>query len=193
MLDPVSLEYDSIRIEPLAIGHAKMMADLVCDGSLWDITVTSAPRPEDAQAYIEKALATNDRLAFAVFDRNSGSLIGTTSFHDVLPAVKRLEIGYTFYGKSYWRSHVNTTCKFILLTHAFDTLGWQTVGWRTDNLNHRSQRAIERLGAKKDGVIRGQALRRDGTVRDTVMYSMTAPEWPEVKSSLLQKLQKNRQ
>jgi len=100
--------------------------------------------------------------------------------------VKRLEIGYTWYAQSVQRTHVNTACKRLLMTHAFDTLGCHVVGWRTDHLNLASQRAIERLGAHKDGVIRGQALRRDGTIRDTVMYSMTASEWPTAKARLTQ-------
>ena len=125
------------------------------------------------------------RLPFAVIDEASGRVLGSTSYHDILPAVKRLEIGYTWYARSAQRSHVNTTAKLMLLTHAFETLQAGVVGWRTDNFNFASQRAIERLGAKKDGVIRHHALRRDGTVRDTVMYSMTAGEWPEARAQLL--------
>lgn len=192
-----TLADNQIRLEPLGIQHATALSELVKDGKLWELTITSAPEPNNALAYIEKALAAEDRLAFAVIETNhagkndaNGKLIGTTSYHDILPNVKRLEIGYTFYGKSYWRSHVNTTCKLLLLTHAFDTLNYQTVGWRTDNLNQRSQTAIERLGAKKDGVIRGQALRRDGTIRNTVMYSMTIDEWRTgAKDRLLAKQQ----
>jgi N-acetyltransferase len=109
-----------------------------------------------------------------------------------LPAVDRVEIGYTWYAKSHQRSAVNTTCKWLLMHHAFEVLGAQVVGWRTDNFNHASQQAIERLGAHKDGVIRHHALRRDGTVRDTVMYSLTAGEWPEVKAQLEYQLNRPR-
>jgi RimJ/RimL family protein N-acetyltransferase len=123
-------------------------------------------------------------LAFAVRDLVSDEIVGSTRYHDVLPDVARLEIGYTWYARRFQRGHLNTTCKLLLLTHAFESLGAQTVGWRTDNFNWASQRAIERLGAKRDGVIRGHALRRDGTVRDTVMYSVTAGEWPEIKAHL---------
>ena len=125
------------------------------------------------------------RFAFAVVDDATGTVLGTTSYHDILPAVKRVEIGWTWYRKSAQRSHVNTTAKLLMMGHAFDQLGCNVVGWRTDNYNFASQRAIERLGAKKDGVIRGHALRRDGTIRDTVMYSMRAGEWPEVRAQLL--------
>jgi len=127
-----------------------------------------------------------------VIESATGRVLGTSSYHDILPAVKRVEIGWTWYAKSVQRSHVNTTCKMLLLTHAFETLGCHVVGWRTDNFNFASQAAIERLGAKKDGVIRGHALRRDGTIRDTVMYSLRSGEWPEVKAQLLHSLNKPR-
>jgi len=136
--------------------------------------------------------AEGSRCAFAVLDEASGRVLGSTSFHDILPAVKRVEIGYTWYAQKVQRTHVNTSCKLMLLTHAFETLGCHVVGWRTDNYNFASQAAIERLGAKKDGVIRGQALRRDGTIRDTVMYSMRSGEWPEAKAQLLYLLDKPR-
>ena len=135
--------------------------------------------------------ADGNRLAFAVIDEATGRVLGSTSYHDILPAVRRVEIGYTWYAQSVQRSHVNTTCKLLLLGHAFDQLGCQVVGWRTDNFNYASQRAIERLGARKDGVIRGHALRRDGTIRDTVMYSMRAGEWPEARAQLLYLLQRH--
>jgi len=135
---------------------------------------------------------TGTRFAFVVVEDSTGKVLGTTSYHDILPAVKRLEIGWTFYAKSSQRSHVNTTCKLLMMQHAFDTLGCHVVGWRTDNFNFASQAAIERLGAKKDGVIRGHALRRDGTIRDTVMYSLRSGEWPEVKAQLLYSLNKPR-
>jgi len=119
-------------------------------------------------------------------------VLGSSSYHDIVPAVKRVEIGYTWYAKSVQRTHVNSTCKLLLMTHAFETLGCHVVGWRTDNFNFASQAAIERLGAHKDGVIRGHALRRDGTIRDTVMYSLRAGEWPEVKAQLLHSLNQPR-
>ena len=153
------------------------------------------PEPENTRKYIEDALAMREagnRFAFAVLDATTGRVLGSTSYHDILPAVKRVEIGYTWYAKSVQRSHVNSTCKLLLMTHAFETLGCHVVGWRTDNFNFASQAAIERLGAKKDGVIRGHALRRDGTIRDTVMYSMRCGEWPEARAQLLYLLGKPR-
>ena len=133
-----------------------------------------------------------NRFAFAVIEDATGTVLGSTSYHDILPAVRRVEIGYTWYAQRCQRTHINTTCKKLLLAHAFDTLGCHVVGWRTDNFNFRSQQAIERLGAKKDGVIRGHALRRDGTIRDTVMYSLRAGEWPEVRAQLQYLLDKPR-
>jgi RimJ/RimL family protein N-acetyltransferase len=180
-----------LHLEPLALEHAAGLAAAAADGRLWELRVTSVPAPDETRTYIETALTmreAGDRFAFAVIDEASGRVLGTTSYHDILPAVKRLEIGYTWYARSVQRSHVNTACKLLMMGHAFDTLGAQVVGWRTDNFNFASQQAIERLGAKKDGVIRGHALRRDGTVRDTVMYSMRAGEWPEARAQLLYRL-----
>ena len=187
-VQPVILKDHGVRLEPLALSHEEGLRAAAVDGELWTLRVTSVPEPEQTRAYIETALKmreAGDRFAFAVIDDASGKVLGSTSFHDILPAVKRVEIGYTWYAKSAQRSHVNTNCKLLMMGHAFDTLGCRTVGWRTDNFNFASQQAIERLGARKDGVIRGHALRRDGTVRDTVMYSMTAGEWPEAKAQLL--------
>ena len=145
------------------------------------------PKPQETRSYIEAALAARakgERQPFAVIDIASDTLIGCTSYHDIVPAIKRVEIGWTWYRKSVQRSHVNSTCKLMLMQHAFETLGCAVVGWRTSHLNFASQAAIERLGAKKDGVIRHHAPHRDGTVRDTVIYSMLAAEWPEHKARL---------
>ena len=186
-VEPVTLRERGLRLEPLALTHEAGLRAAAADGALWTIRVTSVPEPGQTRAYIENALAMREqgsRFAFAAIDEASGRVLGSTSYHDILPAVRRVEIGYTWYAQSAQRTHVNTTAKLMLLTHAFDTLGCAVVGWRTDNFNFASQRAIERLGAKKDGVIRHHALRRDGTVRDTVMYSMTAGEWPEARAQL---------
>ena len=126
------------------------------------------------------------------FMNSTGKLIGSTRYHDILPDVDRLEIGYTWYARSMQRTAVNTESKLLLMTHAFEALGCAVVGLRTDNFNFASQRAIERLGARKDGVIRHSARRRDGTVRDTVMYSIVAGEWPEVKAQLQWQLERPR-
>ena len=185
---PVTLSLNGIRLEPLGLQHEAGLRQAAADGELWKLAVTSVPEPHETADYIRLTLNTSNRLAFAVIDETNGEVIGSTSYHDILVNVGRLEIGYTWYAQSRWRSAVNTTCKYLLLCHAFDTLGAETVGWRTDNLNFRSQQAIERLGAKKDGVIRGQQMRRDGTVRDTVMYSLIRAEWPPVKAALAARL-----
>jgi len=186
-VEPVVLKSRDIALVPLSLAHEDGLREAAADGELWKLRVTSVPEPQDTRAYIETALQgreTGYRFAFAVTDDATGTVLGTTSFHDIVPAIARVEIGFTWYAKRCQRTHVNTTCKLLMLTHAFDTLGCNVVGWRTDNFNFASQRAIERLGAKRDGVLRGHALRRDGTIRDTVMYSLTSGEWPEVRAQL---------
>jgi N-acetyltransferase len=191
-VEPVTLTARGVKLVPLTLEHEAGLKAAAADGELWKLRITSVPEPHETRGYIETALATANRFAFAVTDAASGEVLGTTSFHDIVPDLKRVEIGYTWYAARCQRTHVNTTCKLLMLTHAFETLGCNIVGWRTDNFNHASQRAIERLGARKDGVLRGHALRRDGTIRDTVMYSLAAGEWPEVKAQLLYLLDKPR-
>lgn len=194
-VQPVILKGRGLELQPLTLAHEPGLRAAAADGELWRIRVTSVPEPDHTLAYVEAALqgqAEGHRLPFAVLDAATGQVLGCTSYHDIVPAVQRVEIGWTWYAARVQRSHVNTSCKLMLLTHAFETLGCRTVGWRTDNFNFASQRAIERLGAHKDGVIRGHALRRDGTVRDTVMYSLSVGEWPEVKAHLLYLLNKPR-
>jgi RimJ/RimL family protein N-acetyltransferase len=186
-----TLTLNGVRLEPMTLANEAGLRAAAADGELWNIRVTSVPEPEKTREYIETALkmrAEGSREPFVVIDIATGKVIGSTSYHDIVPAIKRVEIGYTWYAKSVQRTHVNTTCKLMLMTLAFETLQCPVVGWRTDCLNFDSQNAIERLGAKKDGVIRHHALRRDGTVRDTVMYSMLANEWPEVKAKLQARL-----
>ena len=187
-VQPVTLAAMGLTLEPLALAHEAGLQAAAADGALWNLRITSVPAPGETRAYIENALAMREagnRFAFAVLDTASGQVLGTTSYHDIVPAVKRVEIGWTWYARQAQRTHVNTTAKLLMMGHAFDTLGCAVVGWRTDNFNFASQRAIERLGAKKDGVLRGHALRRDGTIRDTVMYSMRSGEWPEARAQLL--------
>ena len=187
-VQPLVMRHNGVRLEPLALSHEDGLRAAAADGELWKLRITSVPEPHETRAYIETALKMREdghRFAFAVVDDATGTVLGSTSYHDILPAVKRVEIGYTWYRQSVQRTHVNTTAKLLMMGHAFDTLGCHVVGWRTDNFNFASQRAIERLGARKDGVIRGHALRRDGTIRDTVMYSMRAGEWPEARAQLL--------
>ena len=193
-VQPLVMRHNGVRLEPLALSHEDGLRAAAADGELWKLRITSVPEPHETRAYIETALqmrADGNRFAFAVVDDATGTVLGTTSYHDILPAVKRVEIGWTWYRKSAQRSHVNTTAKLLMMGHAFDQLGCNVVGWRTDNYNFASQRAIERLGAKKDGVIRGHALRRDGTIRDTVMYSMRSGEWPEARAQLLYLLERH--
>jgi RimJ/RimL family protein N-acetyltransferase len=187
-VEPVELQGRGIRLVPLRLDHEAGLRLAAMDGELWRIRVTSVPTPTETGNYIADALdmaAAGNRFAFAVLDEASGEVLGTTSYHDIVPSLKRVEIGYTWYARRWQRTHVNTATKLLMMTHAFETLTCQVVGWRTDNFNFSSQRAIERLGARKDGVLRGHALRRDGTIRDTVMYSMRAGEWPEAKAQLL--------
>ena len=194
-VEPITLSARGVSLVPLALAHEEGLRAAASDGELWNIRVTSVPEPKDTRKYIEDSLAMREaghRFAFAVIEDSSGKVIGSSSYHDIVPAIQRLEIGYTWYAKSYQRSHVNSTCKLLLMTHAFETLGCHVVGWRTDNFNFASIAAIERLGAKKDGVLRGHALRRDGTIRDTVMYSLRYGEWPEVRAQLLHALNKPR-
>ena len=193
-VEPVTLRSRGISLVPLTLDHEEGLRAAAADGELWNIRVTSVPEPEDTRGYIESALQMREagnRFAFAVTDEATGTVLGSTSFHDILPAVKRVEIGYTWYAKQWQRTHVNTTCKLLLFQHAFETLGCKVVGLRTDNFNFRSQRAIEALGAKKDGVLRHHATRKDGTVRDSVMYSILAAEWPDVRRHLQLRLSRH--
>ncbi len=186
-IHPVTLEGHGIRLEPLTFEHADGLDVAASDGRLWELWFTSVPEPEQTRGYIAYALEgqrDGHMLPWAVRELASGAIIGSTRYHDIVASIDRVEIGYTWYAKRWQRSHVNTSCKLLLLAHAFDTLGCKVVGLRTDNFNFASQRAIEALGAKKDGVIRHHYARRDGTVRDSVMYSILSNEWPDVKRHL---------
>ena len=186
-IKPITLESHGVRLEPLAYEHHDELGAAAADGRLWELWFTAVPEPEQMRAYIADALAgqkDGHMLPWAVRELSSDAIIGSTRYHDIVTAIGRVEIGYTWYGKRWQRSHVNTSCKLLLLGHAFETLGCRVVGLRTDNFNFASQRAIEALGAKKDGVIRHHLARRDGTVRDSVFYSILASEWPDVKRHL---------
>lgn len=194
-ISPVTLEGRGIRLEPLGQQHCDDLTSAASDGRLWELWFTSVPEPDRVSRYIDDALAcqaAGHMLPWAVRELTSGRVIGTTRYHDIVPVVDRVEIGWTWYGLSWQRSHVNTTCKLLLFQHGFETLGCKVVGLRTDNFNFRSQRAIEALGAKRDGVIRHHFLRRDGSVRDSVMYSVLAAEWPDVKKHLITRLERAR-
>jgi RimJ/RimL family protein N-acetyltransferase len=190
---PIALEGHGVRLEPLTAGHEPALRAAVADGELWKLWFTTVPEPGNVGAYISTALEGQKQghmLPWAVREVTSGAIIGSTRYHDIVADIDRVEIGYTFYAKQWQRTHVNTACKLLLLQHAFEPLGCGVVGLRTDNFNFASQRAIERLGAKKDGVLRRHQRRRDGTVRDSVMYSVLKEEWPDVKRHLELRLQR---
>ncbi len=194
-LRPTALEGRRVRLEPLTPEHQAGLAAAAADGKLWQLWFTFVPEPEQTPKYIADALAgqkDGHMLPWAVRELTSGAIVGSTRYHDILPGADRVEIGYTWYAKSWQRSYVNTACKLLLLEHAFDTVGCGVVGLRTDNFNFASQRAIEALGAKKDGVIRHHHPRRDGTIRDTVIYSILASEWPDVRRHLELRLVRER-
>jgi RimJ/RimL family protein N-acetyltransferase len=193
--EPITLFGRHVRLEPMHAEHEAGLQEAAGDGELWMLRVTSVPEPEQTALYIANALMGQQdgaMLPFVVRLNATGRIVGSTRYHDIVPAVERVEIGYTWYARSVQRTAVNTECKLLLLTHAFETIACAVVGLRTDNFNFASQRAIERLGARKDGVIRHHAPRRDGTVRDTVMYSIIAGEWPEVKAQLQWHLERQR-
>src|SRR4051812_38224359 len=184
---PTTLEGHGVRLEPLSREHAGALDAAAADGELWELWFTSVPAPGETAKYIDTALAgyeAGHMLPWVVRELGSGKVVGSTRYHDIVKEASRVEIGYTWYAKRWQKSHVNTVCKLLLFAHAFDDLGCKVVGLRTDNFNFASQQAIEALGAKKDGVLRHHAPRRDGTVRDTVMYSVLASEWPDVKRHL---------
>ena len=187
VLNPVQLEGFGIRLEPLAALHRDGLASAAADGRLWELWYTSVPEPEETDGYIADALEgqrAGHMLPWAVREMSTGAIAGSTRFHDIAAPIDRVEIGYTWYAAQWQRTHLNTACKLLLLTHAFEQLGCKVVGFRTDNFNFGSQRAISAIGAHKDGVIRHHQARRDGTVRDSVMYSVLATEWPDVKRHL---------
>lgn len=184
---PITLEGNGVRLEPMTSDHRDGLTAAASDGRLWKLWYTSVPSPESTAKYIADALAgqtAGHMVPWVVRDLSTRTIAGSTRYHDIVREIDRVEIGYTWYGGMWQRSHVNSACKLLLLTHAFETLGCKVVGLRTDNFNFASQKAIEALGAKKDGVIRHHLARKDGTVRDSVMYSILLAEWPDVKRHL---------
>jgi len=184
---PVTLDGRGIRLEPMTTEHHDDLIAAASDGELWSLWYTSVPRPEEVAGYIEQALLgqrAGHQLPWVVRELDGGRVVGTTRYHDIVPEVDRVEIGWTWYAASRQRTGVNTTCKLLLLEHAFDTLGCAVVGLRTDNFNFASQRAIAALGAKLDGVLRHHMARRDGTARDTWQYSILRSEWHDVRRHL---------
>jgi N-acetyltransferase len=194
-LIPITLEGHGVRLEPLTPGHRDALIEASSDGTLWELWYTAIPEPNRTAEYIDVALEgqkAGHMLPWVVRELETGKIVGTTRYHDIVAAIDRVEIGYTWYAESWQRTHVNTACKLLLLTHAFETLECAVVGLRTDNFNFASQRAIAALGAKKDGVVRHHLARRDGTVRDSVMFSILASEWSDVKRHLALRLARRR-
>jgi N-acetyltransferase len=194
--EPVVLEGNGVRLEPMTVEHVDGILSAASDGKLWELWFTGVPGPEraDVDTFVATALAGQDAghmLPWVVRDLATGHVVGSTRYHDIVASLDRVEIGYTFYAASTQRSHVNSACKLLLLTHGFEALGCELVGLRTDALNFRSQRAIEGIGAKRDGVLRHHAARRDGTVRDSVMYSIVRAEWRDVKRHLELRLRRH--
>ena len=193
---PLTLEGRGVRLEPLTRFHASALEGAAADGRLWELWYTAVPAPGETASYIDAALAGQDEgtmLPWVVTEAGTGDVIGCTRYHDIVPGIDRVEIGYTWYAARWQRTHVNTACKLLLLEHAFDGLGCAVVGLRTDRFNTRSQRAIEALGARRDGVLRHFQPRRDGSPRDTVVYSILAAEWPDVRRGLLSRLERHAQ
>ncbi len=192
---PITLEGHGVRLEPLTAEHGDALTAAASDGRLWELWFTSVPSPNETAKYIDDALAGQQlghMLPWVVREMESGTIIGTTRYHDIVPAIDRVEIGYTWYGQRWQRTHVNTACKLLLLTHAFDSLGCAVVGLRTDRMNVASQRAIAALGARQDGILRHHQARRDGTARDSVMFSILAVEWNDVRRHLALRLSRHR-
>lgn len=191
---PAILEGNGVRLEPLAPEHAGGLRAAAADGRLWDLWFTSVPSPDRVDEYLEDARTGREAgtmLPWAVRELSTGAIVGSTRYHDIVADIDRVEIGYTWYARSWQRTYVNTACKLLLFAHAFESLGCKVVGLRTDNFNFASQRAIAALGAKRDGVLRHHQRRRDGSVRDSVMFSVLASEWPDVKRHLQTRLDRH--
>jgi RimJ/RimL family protein N-acetyltransferase len=191
-LQPVTLKGTHAILEPLSQARHDELVEAVRDGELWKLWYTTVPSPESVRQEIDRRLglqAKGSMLPFAVVDPGTGTAVGMTTYMNVDAAHRRVEVGSTWYRKRVQRTPLNTECKLMLLTHAFDTLGCIAVEFRTHFFNHQSRRAIERLGAKLDGILRNHQRATDGTLRDTCVYSIIASEWPTVRSHLQYRLQ----
>jgi N-acetyltransferase len=185
---PVTLQSRRVNLEPLDQRHCNDLVEAVKDGALWTLWYTSVPSPEGMQAEIERRRAlqaAGSMLPFTVVDNTIGRAVGMTTYMNVDAKNRHVEIGSTWYRKSVQRTALNTQCKLMLLTHAFETLDCIAVDFRTHAFNHQSRKAIERLGAKLDGVLRNHQIASNGTLRDTYVYSIIASEWPTVKAHLV--------
>ncbi len=194
-IEPVTLAGEHATLSPLEHAHEDALAAAAQDGELWQLWYTSVPAPERVRDYVATALRQREHdeaMPFVVRDNASGQIVGCTRYLNVVAENRRLEIGHTWYAKRAQRSAINTECKLLLLTHAFEALGCIAVEFRTSWFNHASRRAIERLGAKQDGVLRNHIIMPDGTLRDTVVFSIIAGEWPAVRRHLRHQLQRPR-
>jgi RimJ/RimL family protein N-acetyltransferase len=190
---PPRLQGSHVALEPLQSAHADGLRDAAADGSLWELWYTNVPMPGEVDAYVDAALAmqaAGSALAFAVRDAH-GRIVGTTRYYDLLPATPRLQIGYTWYARSVQRTALNTEAKLLLLEHAFEAMGCACVGLQSSTHNAASRAAIARLGAREEGILRHHLRHRDGSLRDTVNFSIIDGEWPAVKAGLQAKLERN--
>ncbi|MAQ94757.1 MAG: GNAT family N-acetyltransferase [Rhodothermaceae bacterium] len=190
-MTPVTLEGAHVRLEPLTRAHLDALAEVGLDPDLWIWTASTVRTRDDLAAYVETALAgqaDGTALPFATVDRASGRVVGSTRFGNYVAAHRRVEIGWTFVAPPWQRTAVNTEAKLLMMAHAFDTLGLTRVEWKTDALNARSRAAILRLGAIEEGTLRSHMVVRDGRLRDTVYFSVTADEWPAVRDRLTARL-----
>lgn len=190
-LEEVTLSGERVSLVPLSKEHRNALIKASSDGKLWELWFTSVPSEETVDGYIKKALGDKQQgeaMPFVVIDKDTGQIIGSTRFCNAVPEHRRVEIGYTWYSKTFQRTAVNAECKLLLLTHAFETLDVIAVEFRTHWHNHASRNALARLGAKQDGVLRNDSIEPDGAFRDTVVFSIINSEWPSVKKSLLSKL-----
>jgi RimJ/RimL family protein N-acetyltransferase len=188
---PTILENEAVRLVPLERSHETQLIEAASNGRLWELWYTTIPQPHEMAAEIERRLSLQRQgsmLPFSVVDHHSGRIVGQTSFMNIDAHNRRLEIGSTWYAADAQRTVINTASKLLLLTHAFEQLECMAVEFRTSWFNHASRRAIERLGAKLDGVMRHHMYHRNGTIRDTAVYSIIAPEWPAVRANLTARL-----
>ena len=186
-LHPVTLEGQVVRLEPLSIAHEPALLAAAQDERIWRFTIHDPRTPELMRDYVRSALSDRDRgeaLPFAVYHREAGRVIGATRYHSISAPNRGVEIGFTWYAPEFWRTRVNTECKYLLLCHAFDVLGCIRVELKTDGRNDRSRQAILRLGAREEGTLRSKVIMRDGHRRDSVYFSILDHEWPAVKERL---------
>lgn len=186
-IEPVTLESDHVRLEPLNLSHKEGLCAAIADGELWKLIVTLVPHPDDIDRFIDQALelqAAGDGLTFATIERETGEVAGSTRFMHTVHEHRRTEIGFTFLGKRWQRTPINTEAKLLMLTHAFEDLKMNRVEFLTDVLNEVSRTAIARLGATEEGILRSQMIMRGGRVRDSYVFSIIKSEWPKIKSRL---------